>query len=654
VAEPAVAQQSPFGLNRRLLVIDDDAAIHAGFRKVLNASQVGGGAVLDLLQAAVPGVMSQPPSPQFEVDVAFQGQEGVNKVQVALQYGRPYALAFVDMRMPPGFDGLRTIELLWKVDPAIQIVICSAQADYEWSAVAARLNFPDRLLVLRKPFEPIEVQQCASALCQKWHYERLLRGQVKSLEKMVVARTRGLEAANRQLRHMATHDALTGLPNRTLLEDRMRQAISQAQRNEQNFAVLVGDLNRFKLINDSMGHHAGDIFLQEISRRLASCVREGDTLARLGGDEFVFVLNSPAGQAEAEAVSQRAQLALAAPMRIDGIDIHASVSFGVAIYPRDGTRAELLLAHADAAMYSAKQHGGGLRHFNSGIGDTAQFRLRLESDLHRALSSEQFELHYQPKVDTQTGIIRSAEALLRWRHPERGDIPPADFIPIVEETGQIGPIGNWVLKEACRQTRIWQQQGLPQLRIAVNISAIQFHQPGLVEHVTRALREAQLDPCCLEVELTESCVMSNAEESIAVLEELSRMGVMVSIDDFGTGYSSMSYLRRLPIDKLKIDRTFVAGMAAHVDSNAIVQAIISLAHSLRLKVIAEGVETGAQLETLKAMGCDQYQGFLCSPAVPAGEFARLLRAQTETRLHDPHLALEDTCSKLAVVRRRRC
>ncbi len=325
----------------------------------------------------------------------------------------------------------------------------------------------------------------------------------------------------------------------------------------------------------------------------------------------------------------------------------------MAIYPRDGVSTELLLGHADAAMYHAKQNGSELRHFNADIGDTAQFRLRLESDLHRALSAEQFELHYQPKVDTQNGIIRSAEALLRWRHPERGQIGPADFIPIVEETGQIGPIGNWVLKEACRQARVWQQQGLPPLRIAVNISAVQFHQPGLVDYITRTLRESQLDPRCLEVELTESCVMSNAEESIAVLEDLSRMGVMVSIDDFGTGYSSMSYLRRLPIDKLKIDKTFVAGMDMHADSASIVQAIVSLAHGLRLKVIAEGVETEAQLRALKAMDCDQYQGFLCSPALPPAEFARLIRAQADTRLRESLPALEETFSKLAAVRRRR-
>jgi diguanylate cyclase (GGDEF)-like protein len=638
-------------INRRVIVIDDNEAIHEDFRKVL-AESMAGEEALELLESELLGSSAAMGSPHFELDSAFQGEEGVQKARQALDVGRPYALAFVDMRMPPGMDGLQTIEQLWKVDPAIQVVICSAHSDYEWNEVMARLNYSDKLLVLRKPFEPIEVQQCAAALCQKWQNERMIRNQVASLEKAVAARTRGLEAANRQLRHMATHDSLTGLPNRALLEDRLQQTIAHALRQDEHFAVLVCDLDRFKLVNDSMGHHAGDVFLQEIARRLAGCVREGDTLARQGGDEFVFVLGAPAAEAEAEVVSRRALEALALPMRIDGIDIHTSASFGVAVYPRDGDRAELLLTNADAAMYHAKQRGGGLQQFCADMGGAAQYRLRLESDLHLALKVGQFELHYQPKVDTLSGAVRSAEALLRWRHPERGFIPPNEFIPIAEETGQIGMIGNWVLHEACRQAKAWCAQGLAPLRVGVNISAAQFHQPGLVESVRAALQGADLEPRYLEIELTESCVMSNPEESIAVLEELSRMGVLVSVDDFGTGYSSMSYLRRLPIDKLKIDKTFVAEMDTRADDASIVQAIVSLAHGLHLKVVAEGVETEAQLQALRKLGCDQYQGYYCSPALPPDEFERLISMQGAIALAElqSDLDLEQTASKLAAVR----
>jgi EAL domain-containing protein (putative c-di-GMP-specific phosphodiesterase class I) len=300
-------------------------------------------------------------------------------------------------------------------------------------------------------------------------------------------------------------------------------------------------------------------------------------------------------------------------------------------------------------MYCAKQRGNCLQQFSADLGGTAQYRLRLESDLHQAMKAGQLELHYQPKVDTATGTVRSAEALLRWRHPERGLVPPDEFIPVAEETGQIGAIGVWVLQQACLQAKAWRDQGLPSLRVGVNISAVQFHQPGLVDSVRAALDNAGLEPRHLEIELTETCVMSNPEESIAVLEALSRMGVLVSVDDFGTGYSSMSYLRRFPIDKLKIDRTFVAEMDTRPDDASIVQAIVSLAHGLRLKVVAEGVENEAQLMALKALGCDQYQGYYCSPALPAAEFEQLVRRQAAGRsvnLHD----LEDTSSKLTALR----
>ena len=646
--------ESLASMNRRVLVIDDNQAIHEDFRKVL-CTAVDGQAALDMLEAQLLGSSAAVAAPQFDVESATQGEEGVRMAMLAVSAGRPYALAFVDMRMPPGWDGLRTIEELWRVDPAIQVVICSAHSDYEWNEVMARLNHSDKLLVLRKPFEPIEVQQCASALCQKWQNERMIRNHVASLEKVVAVRTRGLEAANRQLRHMATHDALTGLPNRALLEDRLKQVISHAQRAGDGFSVLVCDLDRFKLVNDSMGHHAGDMFLQEVSRRLARSIRDGDTLARQGGDEFVFVLNAPSGEAEGEMVARRAQAALAEPMRIDGIDIHTSASIGIAVFPRDGDRPDMLLANADAAMYHAKQKGSGLQHFAANMGGTAQYRLRLESDLHSALKNGEFEVHYQPKVDTLTGLVRSAEALLRWRHPARGLIPPAEFIPVAEETGQIGAIGAWVLQQACQQARAWRDKELPPLRVAVNISAVQFHQPGLAQTVREALQQAGLDPRFLEIELTESCVMSNPEESIAILEEFSRMGVLVSVDDFGTGYSSMSYLRRFPIDKLKIDKTFVAEMDTRADDASIVQAIVSLAHGLQLKVVAEGVETEAQVQALRALGCDQYQGYYCSPAVPPAEFESLIRAQASSpRQFIGRSAgvddLEQTASRLAIIR----
>jgi diguanylate cyclase (GGDEF)-like protein len=514
----------------------------------------------------------------------------------------------------------------------------------------ARLGPSDKLLVLKKPFEPIEVMQCASALTRKWQHEQILRHQVQSLEQVVTARTEGLEAANRQLRHLATHDALTGLPNRVLLDDRLAQAIAHATRDNQEFAILVVDLDRFKQVNDSLGHRAGDELLIEMSRRLSAIVRSIDTVARVGGDEFVLVINPPTVSEDAIQVAQRAIEALCTPTRIFGIDLHISSSIGIAFFPKDGVSAEALMTNADAAMYCAKQYGhNNLQCFEPGMDKVTRERINLENDLRQALARQQFELHYQPKVYATTGKVNSAEALIRWRHPERGMIQPDDFIPIAEECGLIGAIGEWVLREACAQSKAWQRAGLPQLRIAVNVAASQFRQGNLLEVIRRALDDVGLEPNYLELEITESAVMTDPEESANILEDLSRMGVLVSVDDFGTGYSSMSYLRRFPIDKLKIDRGFITELMTRADDASIVRAIISLAHSLRLKVVAEGVETVEQLDFLKSMGCDQYQGYHFSPPLPADAFGDLVRRDQHGDTFSENDAMR-THSKLAAYR----
>jgi diguanylate cyclase (GGDEF)-like protein len=589
----------------------------------------------------------------FEIDSAFQGQEGVARVRQALDEGRPYALAFVDMRMPPGWDGLQTIERLWAIDPDVQVVICSAHSDYDWSDVVSRLDNSDKLLVIKKPFEAIEVIQSANALTRKWQNERIVRRQVETLEQAVVVRTESLESANKQLRHLATHDALTGLPNRVLMDDRISQSIRLADRQKQSFAVMLLDLDRFKSVNDYLGHRAGDELLREVARRLKGVVREVDTVTRLGGDEFVLIITPSPERDAAQQAATRIIDALQAPVRVAGVDMHTSPSIGIALYPDDAVTAEILLAHADAAMYCAKQRGGNnFQCFLPGMNTAALDKVRLESDLRVALEQGEFELHYQPKVNTATGQMHGAEALLRWTHPVRGAISPAEFIPVAEECGLIGIIGAWVMREACRQARAWQLAGLPPLRVAVNLSPSQFRQGNIVAMIRDALGDAGLEARYLEIELTETAVMTDAEESIAILEKLSAMGVLVSVDDFGTGYSSMSYLRRFPIDKLKIDRSFISEVMTRPDDASIVRAIVSLAHSLRLKVVAEGVESPEQLEFLRSVGCDQYQGYHFSRALPASQFETLVRSQQAA---EPALSEADagrTHSRLSAYRPR--
>jgi len=448
------------------------------------------------------------------------------------------------------------------------------------------------------------------------------------LESKVKGHAQQLERANAQLQHLALHDPLTGLANRALLENNLKHTIERAAVSGDKFALLLIDLDRFKSINDSLGHHAGDELLKEVANRLSGLTRHCDTLARLGGDEFVLLVDGIAGARDAEQIAGRMLVNIGQPFRLSSMDVHISPCIGISLYPRDGADIETLLIRADAAMYHAKDAGRNtFRFFSAEMSAFAHERLELESGLRRALAAKEFELHFQPKVEVATNQTKSVEALIRWRHPQRGLMRPDAFIPLAEETGIIVEIGEWVLREACRHARQWQLAGMMPLRIAVNLSARQFRQKQLMEIVQSALSDADLAPQFLELELTESAVMYDPEESARILEQLSRIGVQISIDDFGTGYSSLSHLKRFPLDKLKIDRSFIRDVTRSTEDASIVRAVISLAHSLKLKVIAEGVESGDQLEFLRELGCDQYQGYYFSPPLSAEE----LSAWMETR-----------------------
>lgn len=431
--------------------------------------------------------------------------------------------------------------------------------------------------------------------------------------------------AESEIRQLTNYDTLTGLPNRSLLHDRLKLAIAQASREHQLVGVLFLDLDRFKSINDTLGHRAGDLLLKTIAMRLSSCIRESDTLARLGSDEFVALL---IGVNTAEAISTVANKILALvsePIYIDGQETFTSGSIGIAVYPMDGDDSYTLLKHADLAMYQAKElERNNFQFFSSEMNIKMVERMLLESSMRKALEREEFFLVYQPQVDARSGHITGMEALLRWQHPELGLLTPDKFIYLAEENGFIIPIGEWVLQTACRQNRAWQKQGLPSVRVAVNLSAKQFGQYHLDEMVSATLMETGLEPKWLELEITESAIMKNAEQTAIILRKLKDMGISLAIDDFGTGYSSLAYLKLFPISRLKIDRSFVQDITTNQDDAAIAETIISMAQALKLNVIAEGVETRAQMELLSFNNCIEMQGYLFSRPVPAEQFAELL------------------------------
>jgi diguanylate cyclase (GGDEF)-like protein len=443
-----------------------------------------------------------------------------------------------------------------------------------------------------------------------------------------------------QMTHWAEHDYLTGLANRIVLKDRVEQAIVVASRRQKSLAVLFLDLDGFKHVNDSLGHPTGDKVLQSVGRRLVSCVRPSDTVSRQGGDEFVMLLSELDHPRDAATCAGRILRALGEPHSIDGHDLYTAASIGVSLYPEDGQDAETLIKNADTAMYHAKENGRqSYQFFKPAMNVRAVERHSMEDGLRRALERGEFTLNYQPKVDLATGGITGAEALLRWTHPIRGAISPADFIPVAEDCGLIVAIGSWVLREACGQMRAWLDAGLPDITIAVNVSAMEFQREAFLDGVLDALRDSRLDPRRLELELTEGVFMKRVDSTASILRTLRESGVRVSLDDFGTGYSSLNYLRRFPVDALKIDQSFVRQIGAVGEDRALVVAMIGLAKSLNLRVIAEGVETAGQLAFLREHRCDEAQGYYFGRPTSPARFASLLSGGLSVAVDAPAAAI---------------
>jgi len=857
----------------RLLIVDDNESIHGDLKKILLPREIDCQLVAD--EALLFGTTTAP-GVVFEIDSAFQGQDGLACVLRAQAESRPYALAFVDVRMPPGWDGVETIGHLWHADPDLQIVICTAHSDYNWLDISKRLGTSDSFVILKKPFDIIEVTQLAHAMTAKWTSMHQARLRMNKLDRQVEERTSELSAANEQLnllaaalkaaansvsitdskgtvvwtnpafsalsgysaeealgtnrrllksgthddefyktmwadissgktwrgeivnrrkdktltseemtitpvalqpghvthfiainqditerkrtedavreaerkyraifhdavvgifqasptgqllnlnpafaimhgyespermladvsgkvfphfidtaqndewtsgpekhrairsneaevlckdgthkwllvnvravrnadgfavRHegtvediterklaqkqvnfLAYYDALTGLPNRTLLQDRLNNALAAARRRGNMVALLFLDLDRFKIINDSLGHSFGDLHLIQVATRLKKEMREQDTVARVGGDEFIIVLTSLNSVAELGSIAARIVESVSNEFMVKGRSLGVTCSLGISVFPEHGQDGETLIKNADSAMYCAKEKGSNtLCFFTDEMNTRVMERLTLENSLRSAIDREQLFLLYQPQVNIATGEVTGLEALVRWQHPALGLVMPDKFIKVAENSGLITPIGEWVLKTACSQIMKWRVEGLPVVPVAVNVSAVQFRQEGFSELIKRVLHETGLDPQYLELELTESLLLSNADVMFGVLKNLKDAGLKLVIDDFGTGYSSLSYLRQFPVTKLKIDRSFIRDVAVNPDDAAITIAIINMAKGLSLKVIAEGVEDEAQLSFLREHECDEFQGYYFSRPLSAQDVANTLR-----------------------------
>jgi diguanylate cyclase (GGDEF)-like protein len=515
-------------------------------------------------------------------------------------------LVLLDLSLPDSL-GLDTFSKVYAHSPTVPIIVLTGNDDQTVALSAVKNGAQDYLIKGRLD------------------RELLLRSMQYSIER---------KRYQVQLEHQANYDALTGLPNRNLLHDRLRRSV-YAQRMPRTVAVVFIDLDHFKFVNDSLGHSIGDELLKAMAERLRLMLRDGDTVARLGGDEFVLILNDQSSEEVIYRAMQRISAELAQPLEIDGKELVVTCSAGISLYPQDGPDVGTLLKNADAAMYRAKEHGrNNFQFYTAEMNERVNERLALENALRHAIERNELLLHYQRRVDLRSGAIIGAEALVRWLHPEWGLVHPARFIPLAEETGLIVPIGEFVLREACRQARAWVDEGLKPGVVSVNLSARQFRQEGLVRRVSRVLVDTGLDPQHLEMELTESTVMHNVDAAIATLQGLKSLGLSLSVDDFGTGYSSLAYLKNLPLDKLKIDRSFVRDIGAGAEANegVLAQAIISLGHNLNLHVVAEGVETDAQVRFLKKHKCDEVQGyFYGEPVEPQRHAALLSRAKTRKR-----------------------
>jgi diguanylate cyclase len=612
----------------RVLVADDEPEVRDAYRQILQEADMSGETAVfrnlreRLFAKGAPEEMAKQLAARktvFAPVFCDDAEAAVAAVRESVAADNPFAIAILDMRMPPGPDGVWAAQRIRELDPAIEIVICTAYSDVDPGEIGGIVPPEEKLSYLQKPFHPQEIRQMSISLASKWRAEHRI---VK----------------------LAYFDALTGLPNREQSRSRLSSALAAAQQSERMMAVLYLDLDNFKRVNDTLGHAVGDELLTVVAARLRHSLRSNDGpgtdakssprsshIGRLGGDEFIVLLPNIRSAADAAAVASRLIADLQAPMRLALHSLVITPSVGISLYPPDGVDADTLLRNADLAMYCAKRKGPGMHaFFDAAMNDAALRRFTLEAKLRGALERGEFTLHYQPQFDVSTGAVAGMEALLRWTNDDLGAVTPAEFIPVAEETGLILPIGEWVLRTACRQAKAWLDEGLPFGRIAVNVSGQQFILKDFSATVASVLAETGLPPSMLELEITESVVMKDEAWAEVALSQLKGLGVQLAIDDFGTGYSSFGRLRHFAVDRLKIDQSFMTSLLECSDNRAIAAGIIAMSRSLRINVTAEGVESLPQLLFLQEHDCHEAQGFLFSRALPATDAHKLLCRAADT------------------------
>ena len=578
----------------------------------------------------------------------YTAESGAEALELLKQH--EISIVVSDFRMPH-MNGAELLSEIKKRYPDTIRIILSAYADLE--AVTRAINEGSIYKFLFKPFDNSHLIQIVQEALEQYNL-------VKENQKLHA----DLEQANHELTvfnnelekrvadktklvaKMAQYDDLTGLPNRFLLMDRLNQAIATAERNDSIVAVAFIDIDQFKKVNDSFGHATGDRLLQMVADRISPVIRKSDTLARIGGDEFTLMVTGLKSKRDIKPAVQTVMRAMSKPFLLENREIFLTASIGITAYPDDGVDEHNLLKNADAAMYHAKDEGrNNYQFYTNSMNEEAEERLAMESLLHQALDRNEFTLHYQPQYRIDNHKLTGFEALIRWQHPEQGLVSPDKFIPVLEETGLIVQVGEWVCKTACQQLKSWQDEQLPTVQMAVNISALQFNKPDFIEMIKRNILESGIDTRhgCFEVEMTESLLMNDTERVISTMTKLRQLGIEMSIDDFGTGYSSFNYLRSFPINTIKIDRSFIHEMNSSDDAQTIVNAIIVMAHAMNLTVIAEGVENDEQAQHLQAMGCDVIQGFLYGKPTTADQATEILRAtQTKDKVSQDELAAEST------------